>query len=92
MKIGAWKEPDSIHLIIADLGQELADTIDFSSLSSLGLPLVRDITRDQLRGTFTLRRAPLPEFLRDEADDETNWTVAEIIFPGEMPPISSQTT
>ena len=92
VKIGAWKEPDSIHLIIADLGQELADTIDFSSLSSLGLPLVRDITRDQLRGTFTLRRAPLPEFLRDEADDETNWTVAEIIFPGEMPPISSQTT
>lgn len=89
IRIGAWEEAEQVHVVIADDGQGPPADIDMTHLSSLGLSLVRDMTRDQLHGYFVLRRGPLPDDLRDAPQDETPWTLAEIVFTPErevLPP------
>lgn len=89
IRIGAWEEDEQVHIVIADDGQGPPSEIDMTHLSSLGLSLVRDMTRDQLHGYFVLRRGPLPPDLRDDPQNETPWTLAEIVFTPErelLPP------
>jgi two-component system, sensor histidine kinase PdtaS len=83
VRVGTWEEEGQVHLVVADDGSNTPADVDFAQLSSLGLPLVRDMTRDQLRGTFTLLRAPLPSPLRDARDDDAPWTQAALVFPAE---------
>jgi two-component sensor histidine kinase len=83
VRIGAWEEEDHVRCIVADDGAGLPPDLDITQMTSLGLALVRDMTRDQLRGTFTLRRDPLPEPMRDAPTDATPWTLAELTFPPE---------
>ena len=84
VRIGSWEEPEEIVLVIADDGGALTENIDFSKLSSLGLPLVRDMTRDQLRGVFSLTSGPLPAQMRDEGEDpNAQWTQATLRFTSE---------
>jgi two-component sensor histidine kinase len=87
--IGAWEHDEHVTLIVADDGVPPPTDLDLSQLSSLGLPLVRDMTRDQLHGTFRLAYASLPELLRDDPADETPWTMAEFTFPAERDPMAS---
>lgn len=81
--IGAWEEEGHVRCIVADDGAGLPEQFDSTQMANLGLALVRDMTRDQLRGTFTLRRGPLPEPMRDDPADVTLWTLAELTFPPE---------
>jgi two-component sensor histidine kinase len=81
--IGAWEADERVHCVVADDGVGLPPELNIAQLLSLGLALVHDMTRDQLHGTFELRRGPLPEPMRDVRDDTTEWTLAELIFPPE---------
>jgi len=83
LRIGAWEDDDDIHLIIADDGASLKEPMNMATLQSLGLSLVRDMTRDQLRGTFRLYPSALPTGMREHPEDESLWTIAELIFPAE---------
>lgn len=80
IRIGAWEEDERVHCIIADDGADLPADLDLAHTSSLGLALVRDMSRDQLHGTFALRRAPLPAPMQGESPDDAPWTLAELIF------------
>jgi two-component sensor histidine kinase len=80
VRIGAWEEDERVHCIVADDGADLPADLDLAQTSSLGLALVRDMTRDQLHGTFSLRRAPLPAQMQGETSDDALWTLAELIF------------
>lgn len=83
IKVGIWEQDDRVHLVVADNGGTLDPSLNLTQLSSLGLPLVRDMARDQLHGSFSLRCEQLPEFLRDNEQDVSLWTLAELIFSAE---------
>jgi hypothetical protein len=72
-----------ITLAIADDGSSHMGPGDLTQLGSLGLPLVRDMARDQLRGSFRLYRAALPEQMRDPGEEDALWTIAVLVFPPE---------
>ncbi len=80
VRIGAWLEDDKVHFIFANDGPDLPADLDISQTASLGLSLVRDMMRNELKGTLSLRRGPLPPFLRTDPADETPWTLAELVF------------
>ena len=92
VRISAWEEDEQVHFIVANDGAAPADDLDLTQPTSLGLTLVRDMARNELRGTFALRRDPLPAPMRTDPDDETPWTLAELIFlpERESPIIGSQ--
>lgn len=79
--IGIWEEAALVHVVVADDGLGFPQDRDLTQSPQLGLSLVRDMTQDQLHGTFALRRQLLPAAMRESPDDETPWTIAEIIFP-----------
>ncbi len=86
--LGIWETANLVHLVVADDGNSIPPGLDLSHSTQLGLALVRDMTRDQLHGTFRLQSAPLPVIMRDHPEDETPWTIAAIEFPLEREHLS----
>ena len=80
VRIGAWEENEQVYFMVANDGTAPAEDLDLTQPTSLGLTLVRDMARNELRGTFALRRGPLPAPMRTDPTDETAWTLAELIF------------
>lgn len=80
VRIAAWEAAEQVHFVVADDGADLPSDLDLTNSNSLGLVLVRDMTRNELRGSFQLGRGPLPPPMRGDPADETPWTLAELIF------------
>lgn len=90
--VGAAQHGGSITLSVADDGPGLSEGVDPETTEGMGLSLVRTLVRADLKGTFTLRRGPLPPELwaswcaarkktgDDENEEEQQWTIAEIQF------------